>query len=173
MSGPWLLAYPSGHHNLLCPHALGSEMKRCYLADHLSLSLVHAVAICCWLYLLNLLLRLICIGLIFTLLAMSILRVCLTLCGLRRAPLIACPNMVSSSLLRPQIMPLVPHLKAVSAALRFLPSRRSVAAAFALLGSSFATAVRVTFGHWVPSFRQLVYSNVRCPALLLGLDSNT
>ena len=51
-----------------------------------------------------------------------------------------------------------------------------MAASFALLGSSFATAVRVTFGHWVPSFRQLVYSNVRAPQVDLaryGVHSST
>lgn len=45
-------------------------------------------------------------------------------------------------------------------ACRMTPNKKSMAAAFAVFGSSISGLVRWLFGRWVPSWQQLVYNKV-------------
>ncbi len=46
-------------------------------------------------------------------------------------------------------------------ACRMTPNKKSMAAAFAVFGSSVSGLVRYLFGRWIPSWQQLVYNKVR------------
>jgi len=46
-------------------------------------------------------------------------------------------------------------------ACRMTPNKKSMAAAFAVFGSSVSGLVRYLFGRWIPSWQQLVYNKVK------------